>query len=389
MLELDSKFYVELEYSIQYETESLYLCYAPLMGNDSVALYQTLYTIYQLQLDINVHEELINFINFSLERIYELRIKLEQFLLLDTYYKETHKAYVYVLKKPLSLQRFLAHDVLGRMYLKKMKEQIYEKMKISSASNSRINEDYKKITSSMKHMLIDWDKEEENCFERQCPTIDKVEYDFNIHKFLNQMSNMVFPVKDRTKENLDFIAEKASIYGLNEKEMRKIVGDSMDFYTNSFSKKILMKKLKNYHKAIKTVIQDPYQLSPILFLQSKQNGLPVAESDKYLIDNILINKYHLNLQVINVLLEYVLQRCNQVLKKSYVEKVASSWVRLKIDSKEKALAQINLENAKKKNIAFQPNKQLPEWYRDQSKIQTKKREFKEEDLLLNLKKLGE
>ena len=40
------------------------------------------------------------------------------------------------------------------------------------------------------------------------------------------------------------------------------------------------------------------------------------------------------------MIEYVLDKNNQNLNKNYVEKVASSWVRLKIDTKDKALAHI-------------------------------------------------
>ena len=51
-------------------------------------------------------------------------------------------------------------------------------------------------------------------------------------------------------------------------------------------------------------------------------------------------------EVVNVLIEYVLETTNQRFTRNYVEKVAGVWVRLGIDTKEKALAQIEEEKQK-------------------------------------------
>ena len=63
---------------------------------------------------------------------------------------------------------------------------------------------------------------------------------------------------------------------------------------------------------------------------------------------MLIEHYRLPNDVINIMVEYVLDKNNQNLNKNYVEKVASSWVRLKIDTKEKALEHIRNGKAKPK-----------------------------------------
>ena len=45
--------------------------------------------------------------------------------------------------------------------------------------------------------------------------------------------------------------------------------------------------------------------------------------------------YRLPAEVINVLIDYALKATDQKFSRSFVEKVASSWARLKIDTKEK------------------------------------------------------
>ena len=102
--------------------------------------------------------------------------------------------------------------------------------------------------------------------------------------------------------------------------------------------------------------QDPYTLSPIAYLQQKQNGMPVARADKLLLEKMMVD-YRLPAEVINVLIDYALKATDQKFSRSFVEKVASSWARLKINTKEKAMEQtISYKNTKVENV--------PEWYAD-------------------------
>ena len=73
-------------------------------------------------------------------------------------------------------------------------------------------------------------------------------------------------------------------------------------------------------------------------------------------------------EVVNVLIEYVLSKTNQRFTKSYVETVASAWIRLKIDTKEKALDLISEESKEKKLKRIQ-RKEVTRWYDDQDSIQ--------------------
>ena len=92
--------------------------------------------------------------------------------------------------------------------------------------------------------------------------------------------------------------------------------------------------------------KDPYRFPPVRFLQNLQHGVEVSRSDKYLIE-ALISDFKMKPEVVNVLIEYVLKMKNQQFPKAYVEKVASTWVRLEIDTSEKALAHIQSETEEK------------------------------------------
>lgn len=84
-------------------------------------------------------------------------------------------------------------------------------------------------------------------------------------------------------------------------------------------------------------------MSPVKFLQNKQQGAPVANADRKVIEK-LIKNYSFSNEVMNVLIEYCLNQTQQKFSKAYVEKVAASWIRLQVDSKEKALEVCRQEN---------------------------------------------
>ena len=89
-------------------------------------------------------------------------------------------------------------------------------------------------------------------------------------------------------------------------------------------------------------------MSPVKFLQNKQNGIPVVKSDQILIER-LCKEFQFPIEVVNTLIEYTLQRTNQQFSRNYVEKVAASWVRLGVDSRKRALSIINQSPTGNKN----------------------------------------
>ena len=92
-------------------------------------------------------------------------------------------------------------------------------------------------------------------------------------------------------------------------------------------------------------------------LQWKQNGMPVSVPDKLLLEKVMVD-YKLPNEVINVLIDYALRATDQKFNRSFVEKVASSWARLQIDTKEKAQEQIHSRPQNKE--------ELPSWYQDRT-----------------------
>lgn len=364
MLNREDRLKIEAVTSLHQEDMNiLQLLYGPLIGRDALTLYETLAALAMMPQQIKNHLLIQKLCNQSCERIEENRILLEQYLLVKTYYDAAKNAYCYELYPPKSGDRFLTHDVFGRLYLRKMGKQVYEYMKRCFAPKDDGKENYREISAHMSALFHDWDEAQEESFDRLRPKVKQMPMHFDFDLFLNGLSAMVFPLRERTKENLDFIAEKADLYGIDEKEMQKLVGKSIDIKQNKLDHKKLIRYMQSSRREFVKQTEDPYALPPIRFLQEKQNGIAVSKSDQRLIDTLLYETYHLQPPVINVLIEYVLERCDQSLSRAYVEKVAGRWVRLGIDTKDKALALIAQEADKgKKNTA---KKALPQWFHDQ------------------------
>lgn len=362
--------------------------YAPLITHEALTLYETFVALASVPQRIKNHLLVQKLTMLSCERIEEQRIVLEQYLLLKTYYDAVKNAYWYELIPPKSGNEFLSHDVFGRLYLRKMGKQAYEYMKRCYAPEDGTKEGYQEISEHMSALFRDWDDTKEEVFTALRPKEISQPLHFNFDLFLNDLSAMILPLAERTKENLDFIAEKADLYGIDEKEMQKLVGKSMDIKKNRLDRKKLIRYMQNTHQELIAQVEDPYALAPIRFLQQKQNGIAVSKSDQNLIDSLLSQTYHFAPQVINVLIEYVLERCDQHLRRAYVEKVAATWVRLGIDTKEKALALIQSEN--QRPSASGAKKQLPEWFYEQNTSQEEERSVAEDQALMeNLRKLRE
>lgn len=389
MLQKEDRLKIECTHTLSHaHFQALRMLYYPLIGNEALSLYETLYALSKQPQRIKNHLLICKLCMLKAELLEQKRMILEQYLLLKTYYDGAKNTYLYELMTPKIGCEFLSHEVFGRLYMEKLGKQVFEFMKKSFAPAIEAKTDYQNISTHMSDMLQNWNEEQEALFILNKPSVPKKNFHFRFERFLNNLSPMILPLSERTKDNLDFIAEKADLYGIDEIAMQKLVGKSINLKTNRLDRKKLVEWMQKSQDKKAVQVTDPYDMPSALFLQQKQNGIALSKSDQELIE-LLNEKYQLNPQVINVLLDYVLERNNQSLARKYVEKIAAAWVRLGIDTKEKALAE-----SQKENTQTYPNKktkQLPKWFYEQDKSEQKNQEeaVNDEELMEQLRKLRE
>lgn len=331
-----------IEHLSSEQRQSLNLLYGPLMGKNSICLYEFLGSIqYLVEL-----EDVYLLLNMNASQFDIARNRLEQYHLIETYVHEGDM--LILLYAPLLPNSFLCHETYSRLYLASVGAKCFDKVKAMLYKDKTVSSSYTKVESPLDVSILDsWNESKEIAFEKVKPTI-KQKYDFDFATLFKGMDR-IFPVRLRTSENLDRIAEMAKIYGIDAKDMRKYVQRSTNPSTHVFD----LEKLKDMvmrNRKVMEVSKDPYKMSPVKFLQNKQNGIPVVKSDQALIER-LCKEFQFPIEVVNTLIEYTLQQTNQQFSRNYVEKVAASWVRLGVDSRKKALDIINqspLENKRDK-----------------------------------------
>lgn len=331
-----------IEHLSSEQRQSLNLLYGPLMGKNSICLYEFLGSIQNL---VEL-EDVYLLLNMNASQFDIARNRLEQYHLIETYVHEGDM--LILLYAPLLPDSFLCHETYSRLYLASVGAKCFDKVKAMLYKNKTVSSSYTKVESPLDVSILDsWNESKEIAFEKVKPTI-KQKYDFDFATLFKGMDR-IFPVRLRTSENLDRIAEMAKIYGIDAKDMRKYVQRSTNPSTHVFD----LEKLKDMvmrNRKVMEVSKDPYKMSPVKFLQNKQNGIPVVKSDQALIER-LCKEFQFPIEVVNTLIEYTLQQTNQQFSRNYVEKVAASWVRLGVDSRKKALDIINqspLENKRDK-----------------------------------------
>ena len=331
-----------IEHLSSEQRQSLNLLYGPLMGKNSICLYEFLGSIQNL---VEL-EDVYLLLNMNASQFDIARNRLEQYHLIETYVHEGDM--LILLYAPLLPDSFLCHETYSRLYLASVGAKCFDKVKAMLYKDKTVSSSYTKVESPLDVSILDsWNESKEIAFEKVKPTI-KQKYDFDFATLFKGMDR-IFPVRLRTSENLDHIAEMAKIYGIDAKDMRKYVQRSTNPSTHVFD----LEKLKDMvmrNRKVMEVSKDPYKMSPVKFLQNKQNGIPVVKSDQVLIER-LCKEFQFPIEVVNTLIEYTLQQTNQQFSRNYVEKVAASWVRLGVDSRKKALDIINqspIENKRDK-----------------------------------------
>lgn len=331
-----------IEHLSSEQRQSLNLLYGPLMGKNSICLYEFLGSIQNL---VEL-EDVYLLLNMNASQFDIARNRLEQYHLIETYVHEGDM--LILLYAPLLPDSFLCHETYSRLYLASVGAKCFDKVKAMLYKDKTVSSSYTKVESPLDVSILDsWNESKEIAFEKVKPTI-KQKYDFDFATLFKGMDR-IFPVRLRTSKNLDRIAEMAKIYGIDAKDMRKYVQRSTNPSTHVFD----LEKLKDMvmrNRKVMEVNKDPYKMSPVKFLQNKQNGIPVVKSDQALIER-LCKEFQFPIEVVNTLIEYTLQQTDQQFSRNYVEKVAASWVRLGVDSRKKALDIINqspLENKRDK-----------------------------------------
>lgn len=369
-----------------YDRDTVVNLYQPLVGFTAISLYFTLWSEASNQKLTNIctHEQLFLRMQISVGDFIKARKALEAIGLIKTYMEkgEGCNSYRYEIYSPKTPAEYFDDLLLFGLLIKYLGEADANRLK-NIYQNDKSSNEGENISSSFGEVFhpdfedasyikaFDSDKNQTKARRRsKLDTEFSVEIFFEELKKISQLTESSF-----SKPEIKIITKLAALYGVNESSVAYHVANKYDQHqpkghrldahdlANELLNEVSFKFLNHKKKAkengtvssnsdIANKINLLETVSPKDYLSITQNGTQPAPADLWLIFD-LATKYQLSNGVINVVLDYVLAVKNNVLSRSFSEKIAASLAREKISTVVDAMNyindNINTNNSKQNN----------------------------------------
>ena len=381
--------------------------YQPLVGNEAISLYYTLWSyLDKSELISNewTHHHLLKNMQITINEIDDARVKLEAIGLLKTYLKKGNvNNYIYELYSPISASEFINNPILSSALYNAIGKLEYEKI-INFYKIPNLNlKEYEDITKSFSdifsfsNMLVN----DNLIYDLKKSRYRNLEIlsNIDINTIISLIPDELLNKKTINKSMKDYIYNISYIYNYDNDDMVSLIRNSINDM-HKIDKKLLRENAEKYYSfenlgKLPSLIykNQPEYLrkknmddsnrnkmiymfettSPYDFIRSKyKNGNPTS-MDLKIIAHLLLD---LNLKpgVVNVLIDYVLKINNNRFTKNYVDTIASQWSRLNIETVEDAMRTAE-EEYKKRNKNKIQNKNIkvetkPDWFNQDIKENT-------------------
>lgn len=328
--------------------------YQPLIGSKAITLYLTMVTESQTTIAKQTHQRLFTLLNAMQEDDFlHAKSKLEEYMLLRTFYKQGNpNHYFYVLRLPMCAKDFLSTKLYANQYQQAVGKDVYEQTLQHFSSDFIQPEKYTEITVPFMHAVEE--KEDVSIpIEPIQPRLhfsnDDTIINFDYDSFISKTSALTFPSGLRTQENMALIGMLATVHGLSPDTMRIHVSHCISL-ANMHLDVERLKVLCERSKPDILQAQDRYDLPPVSFLQTLQNGALVSIHDRKILEHLAMDMQFPTC-VINIMIEHILKLSNNRLNQKFVDMVASEWARDNVFTKEKALQET------KKQVSYQKRNQ--------------------------------
>ena len=341
--------------------------YQPILGQTALSLYFTMVSEVKFNFlsDIFSHQKLFEITQTDINSFERDCKLLEAIGLLKTYISTTSKGenefYYYDLYSPLDAASFLSHPLYGLLLKQRVSEETYNSLVSYFKMNNEV-EGYKKdISASFKSVYkVNLDDPSANTLLKDMGVTVKnnttTSSSFDLSKLNIMLKNHNIKQEVLNEEVVNELDKAASLYGLNEEQLVRIMEDCV--ISNGLHQVLNIDKFRN-HCFTNNKINDNTVMSLsekenklIAFftdntaediLEYSQNGLKPTTSDKELINEIR-NETALPDQVIGVILSFVLKEKNKSLPRKYTLTIASDLMRHEITTAKEAIDYLNNRN---------------------------------------------
>ena len=350
--------------------------YQPIIGSSATILYLTL-----LKQKRNEDEEgtystqkLINGMQTDPNTLLASRHYLEAVGLLRSYEKisESGRYFVYVLYAPKSPKDFFDDVLFKGLLIQAIGEKEAKKLAFTYKVNTKIEDDYKEISASFVDVFHpDYD---DPAFRKNFGDgimghdAGRVQIKFNYDLFFTYIAeNSQIKVSAITKKELKEIERLATLFGLDEKQMAIISIDEYDpdelphlnfdriKYRAEEEVKFKLVEAKPRAKRsdvrgetiLEQKIQKMEQMPPSKYLTLLLNNTPPSMTDLNTLNKLSVG-YKLGNGLINVIIDYVMEKNNNILSWPFCDKIASILVSKNVETTLDAMNELKKLSMKEK-----------------------------------------
>lgn len=359
-----------------YDRQLLTLLYQPMIGAEATAFYLTLWAEGERSRVQATHYNLMDILGLPIAKVFEARIQLEAIGLLKTFRRDGEsRSFLYELCPPLDPKSFFQDPLLSMFLFSKISETAYRRVRDRFLMPHDDMSDYREVSRTFTdiyqpvHAKAGYPAEQPDMQERKRQGYE-AEFDFDFALLRQGLSEQLVPNRILTASIKQTISQLAFLYGWGPLEMQKVlllaIDDDYNLSVESVKKAASeYYKLTVSHTAPKLVqIRKPEReqetvdvpktkqdellvyletVSPVELLRDIGDGKEPLPADVQLA-NQLVMHHGMEAPVVNVLLHYVMLRTDQKLTKSYVEKIASHWIRKRVTTAIEAMELARIEH---------------------------------------------
>lgn len=350
--------------------------YQPLIGANATILYLTLLKQKRHEDDEISYstQDLINNMQTDPNTLLSSRHFLEAVGLLRTYEKDSDSGryFIYVLYAPKSPKDFFDDVLFKGLLVQAIGEKQAKKLAFTYKVNLEVEEGFKEVSSSFVDVYHpDYDDPAfRKTFGNDILGHDagRVQIKFNYDLFFKYLSeNSQIKPSAILKKELKEIERLATLFGLDEKQMALIIIDEYDpndlphlnfervkYRAEEDVKfKLIESKPRNKRSDVRgeTILEKKIetmeQIAPSKYLSLLLNNTPPSMTDLNTLNKLSVG-YKLSNGIINVIIDYVMEKNNNILSWPFCDKVASILVSNGIETAVDAMNELKKLSLKEK-----------------------------------------
>lgn len=357
-----------------YDLEAIMMLYQPIIGAKAASLYTTFVfeASYQEWVEVNTHAQLAKKTMLNLLEIQDAKKQLESIGLIKSYRKENENStssYIYEIYAPKTPVEFFKDPVFYGLLEAALDKKEVSRIRHIYKVNKTNLKGYYDISASFNDVHDNVSiKLNENKDLLLGKATSEIKNNFDAHKFTDFLINKYSIIKSNiTPEFIKEVSRIALLFSYNEGIMASIASENyysssspcfdLDrIYQNCKQSLIAPASSQTNDKGYKIYSSDDLlskkvnmlnETAPIEYLKLRSSNTYPSPADINII-NILSRDYNLSNGVINVIIDYTLDACNQDFPKPYCEKLASKLKRLKVTNAMEAINALTKRKVKAK-----------------------------------------